>query len=263
MFRTPRNLLTKGNRVPPIKIGAGSVPVNREPFIMTTNIPSNFSIIAFGKQRGLQVFHQAGLAGTNPEKLIEYLQLDLAEMPLRKGEVLYSKILLNNRGVLYTFFVKYHFALDVYGRKGFRAVGIGLKGRKIKNWEDAIRLASILRALPLYEFSGVNYYIKQLEGLPTEQVVENYILEQTPYLFPSIDHFSEIELATFIYISLFEASQLPNLAKLHLTNARQILADLDHPMYEIVEEKDFEKYITSFGFSLYERQADKLTVAVN
>ena len=54
----------------------------------TNNIHSNFSIIAFGKQRGLQVFHDAGLAGTNPEKLIEYLQLDLAEMPLRKGEVL-------------------------------------------------------------------------------------------------------------------------------------------------------------------------------
>ena len=115
---------------------------------------------------------------------------------------------MNNRGIIYTFFVKYHFSLDAYGRKGFRAIGIGLKGRKIKNWEDAIRLASILRALPLYEFSGVNYYIKQLEGLPTERILENYILEQTPYLFPSIDHLSEIELATFIYISLFEASQL-------------------------------------------------------
>ena len=62
----------------------------------SNNIHSNFSIIAFGKQRGLQVFHQAGLKGTNPEKLIEYLQLDLAEMPLRKGETLYSIALAND-----------------------------------------------------------------------------------------------------------------------------------------------------------------------
>ena len=200
-----------------------------------------FSIIAFGKQRGLQLFHESGFKGLDHYKLIEYLQLDLDEMPLRKGEVVYSKILINVRGVLHTFFMKYHFALDAYGRKGFRAIGIGLKGKKIKNWEDAIRLASVLRALPLYEFSGVNYYLQQLEGLLTERIIENHILEQTPYLFPSIDHLSEIELATFIYISLFEASQLPNIAKLHLTNARQILADLDHPMYEIVEREEFVK----------------------
>ena len=228
---------------------------------MNTNTNPNFSIIAFGKQRGLQTFHQAGFKGFNPEKLIEYLQLDLAEMPLRKGEVLYSKIQLNNRGVLFTFFVKYHFALDAYGRKGFRAIAIGLKGKKLKNWEDAIRLASIIRALPLYEFSGVNFYLKRLEELPTERVLENHILEQLPYIFPSTDHLSEIELATFIYISLFEASHLPQLAKLHLTNSRQILADLNHPMYEIVEAAEFERYISSFGFSLYERQAQRIEQA--
>jgi len=225
---------------------------------MSTTNTSTFSIIAFGKQRGLQVFYQAGYKGLNQEKLIEHLQLDLAEMPLRKGEVLYSKILLNVRGVLHTFFIKYHFALDAYGRKGFRAIGIGLKGKKIKNWEDAIRVASILRALPLYEFSGVDYYLRRLEALPTERIQENHILEQVPYLFPSIDVMSEIELATFIYISLFEASQLPHLAKLHLTNARQILADSHHPMYEIVEASDFEQYVASFGYSLYERQTQKL-----
>ena len=225
---------------------------------MSSNTPNNFSIIAFGKQRGLQVFHQAGLSGIHKDQLIEQLQLDLDDMPLRKGEVLYSKILLNSRGVLYTFFIKYHFALDAYGRKGFRAIGIGLKGKKIKNWEDAIRLASILRSLPLYEFSAVAYYLQQLEGLATTRVLENHILEQVPYLFPSIDYLSEIELATFIYISLFEASHLPHLAKLYLTNGRRILNDLDHPMYEIVSETDFEKYVSSFGFSLYERQAQKL-----
>ena len=225
---------------------------------MSSNTPNNFSIIAFGKQRGLQVFHQAGFSGIHKDKLIEQLQLDLDDMPLRKGEVLYSKILLNSRGIVYTFFIKYHFALDAYGRKGFRAIGIGLKGKKIKNWEDAIRLASILRSLPLYEFSGVPYYLQQLEGLATARIVENYILEQVPYLFPSIDYLSEIELATFIYISLFEASHLPHLAKLYLTNGRRILNDLDHPMYEIVSETDFEKYVSSFGFSLYERQAQKL-----
>jgi len=123
----------------------------------------------------------------NQEKLIEYLQLDLAEMPLRKGEVLYSKILLNVGGVLHTIFIKYHFALDAYGRKGFRAIGIGLKGKKIKNWEE-----------------------------------------------------------------------LPNLAKLYLTNAQHILSDSHHPMYEIVESSDFDKYVTSFGYSLYERQVQNL-----
>ena len=225
---------------------------------MSSNTPNNFSIIAFGKQRGLQVFHQAGFSGIHKDKLTEQLQLDLDDMPLRKGEVLYSKILLNSRGMVYTFFIKYHFALDAYGRKGFRAIGIGLKGKKIKNWEDAIRLASILRSLPLYEFSGVPYYLQQLEGLATTRIAENYILEQVPYLFPSIDYLSEIELATFIYISLFEASHLPHLAKLYLTNGRRILNDLDHPMYEIVSETDFEKYVSSFGFSLYERQAQKL-----
>lgn len=228
---------------------------------MHTNTHHTFSIIAFGKQRGLQTFHQAGFQKFNHEKLIEYLQLDLDEMPLRKGEVLYSKIQLNNRGVLYTFFIKYHFALDAYGRKGFRAIAIGLKGKKLKNWEDAIRLASILRSLPLYEFSGVDYYLNRLEELSVERVGEPVILEQTPYLFPSIDHLSEIELATFIYISLFEASHLPQLAKLHLTNARRILADSHHPMYEIVEASDFEKYISSFGFSLYERQAQRIEQA--
>lgn len=222
---------------------------------MSTNTSHHFSIIAFGKQRGLQLFHQAGYKGINTDKLIERLQLDLDEMPLRKGEVLFSKILIEIRGVLHTFFVKYHFALDAYGRKGFRAVAIGLKGKKIKNWEDAIRLASILKALSVYEFSGVNFYLKHLEDLPTERILENYILEQIPYLFPSTDRLSEIEIATFIYISLFEASQLPNLAKLHLTNSQQILGDLHHPLYEIVEEQDFEKYIASFGFSLYERQS--------
>ncbi len=225
---------------------------------MNTNKYPNFSIIAFGKQRGLQVFHHAGFKGINLEKLIEYLQLDLDDMPLRKGEVLYSKILVNVRGILHTFFIKYHFALDAYGRKGFRAIGIGLKGKKIKNWEDAIRLASILRSLPLYEFSAVDYYITQLETLATERIAENVILEQTPYLFPAIDYLSEIELATFMYISLFEASHLPQLAKLHLTNGRRILADLENPLYEIVGEKDFEQYVSSFGFSLYERQAQKL-----
>lgn len=225
---------------------------------MRTNKYPNFSIIAFGKQRGLQIFHQAGFNGINKDKLIEKLQLDLDDMPLRKGEVLYSKTLLNIRGVLHTFFIKYHFALDAYGRKGFRAIGIGLKGKKIKNWEDAIRLASILRSLPLYEFSAVDYYLQQLERLATTSIVENHILEQMPYLFPAIDYLSEIELATFIYISLFEASHLPNLAKLYLTNGRQILSDLDHPMYEVVSESDFEQYVTSFGFSLYERQAQKL-----
>ena len=228
---------------------------------MNTNTYHNFSIIAFGKQRGLQTFHRAGFSKFNQEKLIEYLQLDLDEMPLRKGEVLYSKIQLNNRGVLYTFFIKYHFALDAYGRKGFRAIAIGLKGKKLENWEDAIRLASILRAMPLYEFSAVNYYLKRLEELPTERVLDKHILEQLPYIFPSTDHLSEIELATFIYISLFEASHLPQLAKLHLTNARQILADLQHPMYEIVEAVDFEQYISSFGFSLYERQAQRIEQA--
>ena len=225
---------------------------------MNTIKTTTFSIIAFGKQRGLQVFHQAGFQGLNQEKLIEYLQLDLAEMPLRKGEVLYSKILLNVSGELHTFFIKYHFALDAYGRKGFRAIGIGLKGKKIKNWEDAIRIASILNALPLYEFSAVDYYLSQLEALPTEQIQGNYILEQVPYLFPSIDAMSELELATFIYISLFEASQLPHLAKLYLTNARHILSDSHHPMYEIVESSDFDKYVTSFGYSLYERQVQNL-----
>ncbi len=226
---------------------------------MRVNTPNSFSIIAFGKQRGLQVFHQAGFKGINKDKLIEQLQLDLDDMPLRKGEVLYSKILLNIRGILYTFFIKYHFTLDAYGRKGFRAIGIGLKGKKIKNWEDAIRLASILRSLPLYEFSAIDYYLNQLEGLATERIMENAILDQTPYLFPAIDYLSEIELATFIYISLFEASHLPYLAKLHLTNGHRILADLDNPLYEIVAEKDFEQYTSSFGFSLYERQAQKLS----
>ena len=229
---------------------------------MNTNKYPNFTIIAFGKQRGLQVFHHAGFKGINLEKLIEYLQLDLDDMPLRKGEVLYSKILVNVRGVLHTFFIKYHFALDAYGRKGFRAIGIGLKGKKIKNWEDAIRLASILRSLPLYEFSAVEYYLNQLASLETERIAENVILEQTPYLFPAIDYLSEIELATFIYISLFEASHLPHLAKLHLTNGRRILADLENPLYEIVGEKDFEQYVSSFGFSLYERQAQRLEQVV-
>lgn len=219
---------------------------------------TTFSITAFGKQRGLQVFHHAGFKGLNQEKLIEHLQLDLAEMPLRKGEVLYSKILLKVRGVLHTFFIKYHFALDAYGRKGFRAIAIGLKGKKIKNWEDAIRIAGILSALPLYEFSVVDYYLSRLKDLPTERIVEHHILEQVPYLFPAMDTISEIELATFIYISLFEASQLPNLAKLHLTNARQIIGDAHHPMYEIVESSDFEQYVASFGYSLYERQAQQL-----
>ena len=222
---------------------------------------TNFSIIAFGKQRGLQLFHQLGQQGMNTDQLIEQLQLDLDDMPLRKGEVLYSKILVNTRGILHTFFIKYHFALDAYGRKGFRAVGFGLKGKRIKNWEDAIRLAGILRALPLYEFSAMDYYLKQLDNLATEYIAENYILDQVPYLFPAIDYLSEIELATFIYISLFEASHLPQLAKLHLTNGRRILADSDHPMYEIVEEKDFEQYVSSFGFSLYERQTQKMETA--
>ncbi|MEM1120085.1 MAG: hypothetical protein AAGJ18_06520 [Bacteroidota bacterium] len=225
---------------------------------MTTYIPSNFSIIAFGKDRGLQVFYQTGLEGANREKLAEYLQLDLTEMPLRKGEIVYSKVLLNNRGTIYTFFVKYHFALDVYGRKGFRAIAIGLKGKRIQNWEDAVRLASILQSLPLYEFSGVDYYLEQLKSLSTEFAAHQPILEQMPYLFPAIDQLSEIELATFIYVSLFEASQLPNLAKLYLTNAQQILADLDHPMYEIVAAEDFEQYVRSFEISLYERQAARL-----
>lgn len=221
-----------------------------------------FSIIAFGKQRGLQLFHESGFKGLDHYKLIEYLQLDLDEMPLRKGEVIYSKILINVRGVLHTFFMKYHFALDAYGRKGFRAVGIGLKGRKIKNWEDAIRLAGVLKALPLYEFSIANFYLKQLEKLPTERIVQNQIAtEQLPYLFPAIDHLSEIELATFIYISIFEASHLPYLSKLYLTNARRILANSDHPLYEIVEEKDFEKYIESFAYSLYQKQAQKINQA--
>ena len=52
-------------------------------------------------------------------------------------------------------------------------------------------------------------------------------------------------------------------AKLYLTNGRQILNDLDHPMYEIVEEKDFEQYVSSFGFSLYERQAQKMERATS
>jgi len=36
------------------------------------------------------------------------------------------------------------------------------------------------------------------------------------------------------------------------------LADLENPLYEIVGEKDFEQYVSSFGFSLYERQAQRL-----
>ena len=136
-----------------------------------------FSVIAFGKLRGLQLFHQAGFKGIDHYKLIEHLQLDLDEMPLRKGEIVFSKVLVNVRGMTHTFFMKYHFALDAYGRKGFRAVGIGLKGKKIKNWEDAIRLASILKALPLYEFSIVDFYLKQLAALPTERISESRIID--------------------------------------------------------------------------------------
>jgi hypothetical protein len=228
---------------------------------MNTISKRKFTIIAFGKQRGLQCFYQTGYKGFNIERLIEHLQLDLDEMPLRRGELLYSKILLPIRGVMHTFFLKYQFTLDAYGRKGFRAIAIGLKGKKIQNWEDAIRLASILKALPMHEFSILDFYLKQLETLETKKIIDNQIVEELPYIFPSTDHLSEIELATFIYISIFEASHLPYLAKLYLTDSTQILKAVNHPNYEIVEEKDFEKYIESFAFSLYERQAQILETA--
>ena len=38
---------------------------------MHTTTYSNFAVIAFGKQRGLQVFHQAGFKRLNLERLIE------------------------------------------------------------------------------------------------------------------------------------------------------------------------------------------------
>jgi len=226
---------------------------------MNTNIYPHYGIIAFGKARGLQVFYDLGFERRQTEKLVEQLQLDLDEMPLRKGDKLYSKILVQCWGELYTFFIKYQFDLDAYGRKGYRAAGIGLKGKKLKNWEDAIRLSGILRALSVYEFSVFDFYLARLHELATLPVAgEQMVLDQLPYVFPAIDNLSEIELATFIYISLFESSHLPWLEKLYLTNSRSILVNLDYPSYELVSEPDFDKYIQSFAFSLFEQQSAKL-----
>lgn len=227
---------------------------------MSLSQQNNFSIIAFGKQRGLQLFHHIGFRVGSIDKLIEHLQLDLSEMPLRPRETVFSKILWKERGILYTFFIKYQFTLDAYGRKGFRAIAIGLKGKRLKNWEDSIRLASILRVLPLYEYPVTYYYLSQLEQLPVERIVEHPILlDQLPYLFPAIDNLSELELATFIYISIFEDSQLPSLSRLYLTDSKNILSYLDETIsWELVAANDFQRYVESFGFSLYERQSQRI-----